>query len=216
MAGAGKRVIAYIPEVLEPELMNKLFDEVMDNLNDLVKCLGYGGEIPQERPLEDFFKFGLAPWVGNNPKVLILGTMAGDTSIKAQAYFDSPMNPFWKIMVDVFKPTPEELALSRKAFITGRGIALWDCIESGVRRDSSDASFSERTLRGNDIQGFLNEHPTIHTIVLNGTSTTVKYFNRYCNVTKPVRLIELPSTASMITYKKKVEAWSVLKELVWI
>lgn len=46
--------------------------------------------------------------------------MAADTSIKAQAYYDSPMNPFWKIMVDVFKPTPEELALSRKEFITGR------------------------------------------------------------------------------------------------
>jgi hypoxanthine-DNA glycosylase len=142
--------------------------------------------------------------------------MAGDTSIKAQAYYDSPKNPFWKIMVDVFNPAPEELSHSRKEFITGRGIALWDCIGSGVRFDSSDASFSERTLRGNDIQGFLNKHPTIHTIVLNGTSSTVKYFGRYCNVTKPIRLLKLPSTASMITYMKKVEAWSVLKELVWM
>ena len=37
---------------------------------------------------------GLAPWVGENLKVPILGTMAGDTSIEAQAYYDSPINPF--------------------------------------------------------------------------------------------------------------------------
>lgn len=40
MAGAGKKVIVYIPEMVEPELMYKLFDRVVDNLNDLVKSLG--------------------------------------------------------------------------------------------------------------------------------------------------------------------------------
>ena len=44
MAGAGKCVIAYIPEIVEPELMYKLFDRVVGNLNDLVQCLCYDGE----------------------------------------------------------------------------------------------------------------------------------------------------------------------------
>ena len=39
MAGAGKRVIAYIPEMVEPELMYKLFDRVTGSLEDLVQCL---------------------------------------------------------------------------------------------------------------------------------------------------------------------------------
>ena len=39
MAGSGKRVIVYIPEMQEPELMYKLFDKVVDNLDDLVKCV---------------------------------------------------------------------------------------------------------------------------------------------------------------------------------
>ncbi len=34
-AGAGKRVIAYIPEMVEPELMYKLFASVTDNLDGL-------------------------------------------------------------------------------------------------------------------------------------------------------------------------------------
>lgn len=39
MAGAGKRVIVYIPEMVEPELMYKLFDEVVGSLDDLVERL---------------------------------------------------------------------------------------------------------------------------------------------------------------------------------
>ena len=36
MAGAGKRVIAYIPEMVEPELMYKLFAGVAGSLEELV------------------------------------------------------------------------------------------------------------------------------------------------------------------------------------
>ena len=36
MAGAGKRVIAYSPEMVEPELMYKLFDGVAGSLEELV------------------------------------------------------------------------------------------------------------------------------------------------------------------------------------
>jgi hypothetical protein len=39
MAGAGKRVIAYIPEMVEPELMYKLFDGVVGSINDLLQSL---------------------------------------------------------------------------------------------------------------------------------------------------------------------------------
>lgn len=47
MAGAGKRVIAYIPEMVEPELMYKLFDKVVGTLDDLVQWLCYDGEITE-------------------------------------------------------------------------------------------------------------------------------------------------------------------------
>ncbi len=40
MAGAGRRVFVYIPEMMEPELMYKLFDGVVDTLDDLVQEIG--------------------------------------------------------------------------------------------------------------------------------------------------------------------------------
>ena len=39
MAGAGKRVFVYIPEMSEPELMYKLFDGVVGNPDDLMQRL---------------------------------------------------------------------------------------------------------------------------------------------------------------------------------
>ena len=39
LAGAGKRVLVYIPEMIEPELMYKLFDGVVGTLDDLAAAL---------------------------------------------------------------------------------------------------------------------------------------------------------------------------------
>ena len=39
MAGQGKRVIVYIPEMQEPELMYKLFDKVVGSLDELAEAL---------------------------------------------------------------------------------------------------------------------------------------------------------------------------------
>ena len=40
MAGRGKRMIVYIPEMVEPELMYKLFDGVVGSMEDLIEVLG--------------------------------------------------------------------------------------------------------------------------------------------------------------------------------
>lgn len=37
MAGKGKKVIAYIPKIEEPELMYKLFDKVVGNVDEIIR-----------------------------------------------------------------------------------------------------------------------------------------------------------------------------------
>ena len=51
---------------------------------------------------DDDFKEGLAPWISKNSKILVLGTLPGDKSIKAQAYYQNPTNQFWTIMHSIF------------------------------------------------------------------------------------------------------------------
>lgn len=50
MAGAGKRVLAYIPEMVEPELMYKLFDAVAGSLEELVEKLYLDRDVEFLRP----------------------------------------------------------------------------------------------------------------------------------------------------------------------
>ena len=39
MAGRGKKVVVYIPKMEEPELMYKLFDKVVNNIDDLIQFI---------------------------------------------------------------------------------------------------------------------------------------------------------------------------------
>lgn len=48
MAGRGKKVVVYIPEMQEPELMYKFFDGVVSNTFDLIRFFE-----PQQGPSED-------------------------------------------------------------------------------------------------------------------------------------------------------------------
>ena len=50
MAGAGKRVLAYLPEMVEPELMYKLFDGVAGRLEELVEKLYVDRDVEFLRP----------------------------------------------------------------------------------------------------------------------------------------------------------------------
>ena len=70
------------------------------------------------------FKKCLEPWIDEKTKVLILGTMPGDVSIKERSYYLNPRNAFWKIMNKLFNST-EHLDKSRD-FLSGIGIGLWD------------------------------------------------------------------------------------------
>lgn len=117
-------------------------------------------------------------------------------------------------MRTIFGNTQNDKYTSNKEFIISRGIALWDCIKNGIRSGSLDSGFNEKTLIGNDIQGFLNSYPTIRTIILNGKGKTLDYFNKYCNVTSDITVIPLNSTVSYIPTKEKIQIWSILKKLV--
>lgn len=156
-------------------------------------------------------KIGLEPWVGVNPKVLILGTLPGDESLENQAYYCNKRNSFWSIMKKLFN---DKLQSDNKLFITSCGIALWDCIKSGERKGSLDSDFNEETLIPNDIRDFLLQYPSIKTIVFNGGKAE-KYFRKYCRNAncETIRLISTSSAATE-TFDYKLNQWSIIKSLV--
>ena len=155
--------------------------------------------------------------------LLCLGTMPGEKALREQVYYcDISHNSFWKIMYLIFKEKDD--MMSNCDFITSHNIALWDCVQSGVRKGSTDNEYNIDSLIPNDIQSFLKEHPNIKTIVLNGKgkgskkrpSTAFLFKCLFSTIDFDGKIVLLFSTSNTcsLTFEEKLEEWSVISEFV--
>jgi hypoxanthine-DNA glycosylase len=161
------------------------------------------------------FKNGLEAWVGENPIVLILGTFPGEKSLASQAYYQNKShNSFYKIMESLFE---RPMGISDKEFVTQNHIALWDCMKEADRKGSLDSNI--KSYMPNEIEGFLNCHPTISTIILNGTGETTSVFEQNYpinNLMQNYKIISLPSTSNSLakSFEEKKQSWKIVKEII--
>lgn len=162
-------------------------------------------------------KYGLPPLVGESPKVLILGSMPGDESLRQGRYYSNPSNAFWKIIDAVFpRKTESERQMTNEDYLTSKGIALWDAVNNGLREGSADSGFSEYAY--NDIKTFLQKNPTIQYVVLNGKSEKCKrkFFKNIYKIIPNSKIKPLISTSSntrRFSFEDKYREWSILKIL---
>ena len=161
------------------------------------------------------FKNGLEAWVGENPIVLILGTFPGEKSLASQTYYQNKShNSFYKIMESLFE---RPMGMSDKEFVTQNHIALWDCMKEADRKGSLDSNI--KSYMPNEIEGFLNCHPTISTIILNGTGETTSVFEQNYpinNLMQNYKIISLPSTSNSLakSFEEKKQSWKIVKEII--
>ena len=161
------------------------------------------------------FKIGLEAWVGENPIVLILGTFPGEKSLASQAYYQNKShNSFYKIMESLFE---RPMGISDKEFITHNHIALWDCMKEADRKGSLDSNI--KSYMPNEIEDFLNCHPTISTIILNGTGETTSVFEQNYpinNLMQNYKIISLPSTSNSLakSFEEKKQSWKIVKDII--
>ncbi|WP_292370840.1 DNA-deoxyinosine glycosylase [Methanoregula sp. UBA64] len=148
---------------------------------------------------------GLAPVSGESPAVLILGSFPSVQSLAKREYYGNPQNRFWAIMENIFGIDRSLPYAARTAQLAKCRIALWDVLASCTRKGSADASIRE--IVPNDIAGFLEMHPSVRCIALNGTAAG-KFFSRD---TCPVPAIVLPSTSpanARQSLEEKTRIWS--------
>ena len=153
------------------------------------------------------FKEGLEPWVDDHSKILILGSLPSDVSIREQAYYQNKSrNSFWKLMHGLFGEGPDS-----KEFLMKHHIALWDCLAAANREGSVDSNISGGE-RPNNILQLLESHPSIRRIVINGKSTTRDYFDRYFSnlYNTSIEIIIVTSSSRntrRISFEAKLEEW---------
>jgi len=112
-------------------------------------------------------KHGLAPVVDENSRVLILGTLPGDESIRQQQYYADPSNRFWAPLVGAFSAPLGSSYPERLSFLGTRRVALWDVLESAERAGSKDSAIANP--KPNDFEDLFAEFPCLLRVGFNGT-----------------------------------------------
>ncbi len=85
-------------------------------------------------------KRSFAPVVDERARVLVLGTLPGEESLRRQEYYAHPRNLFWPILFALFEAAPSPDYVGRLGFALARRVALWDVCAAGEREASADAT----------------------------------------------------------------------------
>jgi len=150
---------------------------------------------------------------------LILGSMPGVASLRAQQYYAYPHNLFWPLIeaaLGIGAALPYE---ERVQALMRQGFALWDVLASCHRPGSLDAQIDAGTVELNDFPQFFATHPQVERVFFNG-ATAEHYFRRHVlpRLPQPVaarlRLARLPSTSpanASIRLADKTAAWEQIR-----
>jgi hypoxanthine-DNA glycosylase len=144
-------------------------------------------------------------------RLLILGSMPGAVSLRAQQYYAHPRNSFWPIMARVAGFDAAAPYAVRVEALQRAGVAVWDVLQSCVRPGSLDSSIQAGTRVPNDFAAFFAAHPGIRLVCFNGTEAQSSYSRHVLAhlISPAVCYARLPSTspAHAVAFEHKLVAW---------
>lgn len=156
-------------------------------------------------------KSGLKPLVGENPRILILGSLPGDESLRQQQYYAHKQNQFWRILSAIYGHDLTADYEDRVAIIVRNRLAVWDVLKSADRDGSLDSAI--KTAVPNRFAPFLEHLPDIEAVGFNG-QTAHALFKKYAVPDfgarfNCLRTAILPSTSPAATrpFDEKVALW---------
>ena len=159
-------------------------------------------------------KRSFPPVVGADARVLVLGTLPGEESLRRQEYYAHPRNLFWPILFALFDAVPQTDYAAKLAFTKARGVALWDVCASGQREGSADATI--RHEAPNAIEGLLEAHSRIRAVAFNGTGAR-RLHDRHFRRRPGIEYLALPSTSPAhagLDFAAKLARWSALRAAI--
>lgn len=157
---------------------------------------------------------GFPPVVGDDPKVLVVGSLPGAASIAANQYYAQPRNAFWRIMGALCGAGPELAYAERLEALRRAGIALWDVLAAAERPGSLDSAIVLSTAEANDFATLFSAHTGIRLVCCNGRKATDLYTRRVVptlpSEAARLRVETLPSTSPAyagMRFDAKLERW---------
>ena len=132
----------------------------------------------------------LPPFIPPQARILLLGSMPSEASLKEGFFYAHPRNRFWPIIGKLSGLTLDTLE-QKKAALSALKIGLYDVILSCERQGSLDSAI--RAVEPANIQALIQDHPTLKRIVLNG-ALAKKLFVKY-NKDIKLECCFMPSTS---------------------
>jgi len=151
------------------------------------------------------------PPVGStDATLLILGSLPGEASLRAQRYYAHPQNQFWKLLGFAIGEDLAGLGYEQRLDrLSRRGIALWDVVGEAQRPGSLDGDIRRATA--NKLIEFVATHPRLKAVAFNG-KTAARIGRAALAGIVGVERIELPSSSPAYTLAlaRKAESWAML------
>ncbi len=164
--------------------------------------------------MTDTRRIGFDPVVDADTRLLILGSLPGDASLKAARYYAHPRNAFWRLLGGVLGEDLEALAYeARLERLKARRIGLWDVIASAERSGSLDAAI--RSPEAADLRGLVATLPDLRAVAFNG-GLAARLGRRILADQADLMLLDLPSSspAHARPLAEKAARWAALSDFV--
>jgi TDG/mug DNA glycosylase family protein len=157
----------------------------------------------------------MGPVGSSDARLLILGSLPGEASLRAQRYYAHPQNQFWRLLGLAIGEELGSLDYDRRLErLASSRIALWDVIGVAHRQGSLDGAI--RGATSNELAAFAATHPELQAIAFNG-KTAARLGRAALKDLSSVTLIDLPSSSPAYTlrFAEKARQWSLLGGLAW-
>lgn len=154
------------------------------------------------------------PSVDIHTQLLIIGSMPGTASLKAQQYYAYRYNQFWQLMFDILQSKqPPTLYAEKLNTLLIHRIGLWDTLACCERNGSLDAAISHPVP--NNFPVLFTQFPHIHTLLFNGQAAARHFkhaFNGFLNKNAFILPSTSPAHASLSYAKKRMYWYQALKQ----
>ncbi|MFL9833818.1 DNA-deoxyinosine glycosylase [Chryseobacterium terrae] len=146
------------------------------------------------------------PFIDEESKILILGSIPGVKSLEKQQYYAHPQNKFWKIIFELLNEKFTEDYSERINILKKNHIAIWDVIDSCERKGSLDSEIKNE--EANKIEELLDQYQNIQAIFCNG-GKSYKNLQKLLGKNFRIPIYLLPSTSPLhtISFERKFEDW---------
>jgi TDG/mug DNA glycosylase family protein len=153
-------------------------------------------------------KRSFPPIINEHSRLLILGSLPGDASLRQGHYYAHPRNAFWPLLSHILQHDLCALSFElRYQTVLQQQIALWDVIHSAKRSGSLDAAIMD--AQANCLTDLLAAFPNIEHVIFNG-QTAAKHGTRLLPGYILQSIAPSSSPAHTMPFSQKLLQWQAI------